>query len=172
MLLGCVTTRPCSGLAPLRCGWGGGFNKRSEVFQFSTHSPGRAVEARPQQHLPWVAEVTRTAVMQRLHSTAARRAMAAAGDVFGALSGLCGGPCPASPGGHRSLAHQPGEDRESEVGAIPRRPWRRGLQAREGPVRIQHFHRQKPRPLARSCRGSLCFHPDPSRQNSPLGDRC
>lgn len=53
---------------------------------------------------------------QRLHSTAARRAMAAAGDVFGALSGLCRGPCPASPGGHHSLAHQPGEDRESEGG--------------------------------------------------------
>lgn len=57
-------------------------------------------------------------------------------------------------------------------GAIPHRPWRRGLQGREGPVRVQHFHRQKPHPLARSRRGSPCFHPDPSRQNSPLGDRC
>lgn len=80
-----------------------------------------------QQHLPWVAEVTRTAVMQRLHSTAARRAMAMAGGVSKALSGLCRGPCPSSPGGHHSLGHQPGEDRESEVEATPQQAQDKGL---------------------------------------------
>ena len=79
----------------------------------------RLAPPQPQRHLPWVAEVTRTAVMQRLHSTAARRAMAAARGGSGALSVLCGGPCPASAGGHHGLAHQPGEKRESEAGARP-----------------------------------------------------
>lgn len=58
------------------------------------------------QHLPWVAEVTRIVVTQRLQSAAAKRAMAKAGGGYTALSGLWGGPCPASPGYH-GLAHQP-----------------------------------------------------------------
>lgn len=80
----------------------------------------------PQQHLPWVAEVTRTAVMQRLHSTAARRAMVATGRVFEALSGLCGGPRATLPGGRHSLAHQPGGNREGEARAVPQKAQKEG----------------------------------------------
>lgn len=108
----------------------------------------------PQRHLPWVAEVTRTAVMQRLHSTAARRAMVAAGREFEALSGLCGEPRATSPGERHALAHQPGENREGEAGAIPQKAQKEGCwghslllvakasiqQPREGPVQIQHLH--------------------------------
>lgn len=64
--------------------------------------------------------------MQRLHSTAARRAMAAAGCVFKALSGLCGGPRATSPGGRHSLAHQPGGNREGEAGAVPQKAQKEG----------------------------------------------
>lgn len=60
------------------------------------------------QHLPWVAEVTRTVVTQRLQSAAAKRAMAKARGGCRTLSGLWGGFRPASPGYH-SLAHQPEE---------------------------------------------------------------
>ena len=98
-------------------------------------SPGRGYfgvssppPPRPPQHLPWVAEVTRMAVTQRLQSAAARRAMVAARDACSALSGLCRGPRPASPGGHRGLVHQPVEDRESEAGG------RGGPRRRAGPL--------------------------------------
>lgn len=67
------------------------------------------------QHLPWVAEVTRTVVTQRLQSAAAKRAMAKARGGHGDLSGLWGGPRPASPGYH-GLAHQPGGGQRNDTG--------------------------------------------------------
>ena len=45
---------------------------------------------RSPQHLPWVAEVTRMAVTQRLQSAAARRAMAAARGAFSAQRAVQG----------------------------------------------------------------------------------
>ena len=47
---------------------------------------------RPPQHLPWVAEVTRMAVTQRLQSAAARRAMVAARVCARLSVGCAGGP--------------------------------------------------------------------------------
>lgn len=66
------------------------------------------------QHLPWVAEVTRTVVTQRLQSAAAKRAMAKARGGYRALSGLWGAPRPSSPGYH-GLAHQPEGGQESDT---------------------------------------------------------
>lgn len=98
----------------------------------------------PQQHLPWVAEVTRTAVMQRLHSTAARRAMAAAGRVFEALSGLCEEPRATSPS-ERALAHQPGENREGEAGAIPQKAQKEGCWGHSPKLVVTGIHPAAPR---------------------------
>ena len=55
---------------------------------------GGTAPPQPQQHLPWVAEVTRTAVTQRLQSTAARRAMVAAGARSGLSVACAGGLAP------------------------------------------------------------------------------
>lgn len=79
------------------------------------HPPIWVWRPSPSQHLPWVAEVTRTVVTQRLQRAAAKRAMARARDGNRDLSGLWGGPCPASPG-HHGLAHQPGGGQGNDTG--------------------------------------------------------
>lgn len=128
--------------------------------------------------------------MQRLHSTAARRAMAMAGGVSRALSGLCRGPCPASPGGHHGLAHEPGEDRESEVRTTPQQAYEKGLLGKSlllvakgiCPAGLRGASPCPTPPLTEAtpsgqnlppsrALGSYCSYPYPSRQNSLSGDR-
>lgn len=92
--------------------WGRGCSPQKTHI---THPPIWVQRPSPFQHLPWVAEVTRTVVTQRLQSAAAKRAMAKARGGHGYLSGLWGGPRPASPGYH-GLAHQPGGGQRNDTG--------------------------------------------------------
>lgn len=94
--------------------WGGG-SSREFMFPAIPRGFGDPALPQPRQHLPWVAEVTRTVVTQRLQSAAAKRAMAKARGGCRTLSGLWGGSRPASPGYH-SLAHQPEGGQHSDTG--------------------------------------------------------